>query len=206
MKMHYVIKLWEPAAPSFCSFDKMYIGSKQDILSAALNMEHDDAESETAKAVRVYYGGNHEAKHNIAYKEIPVLKPVRVLASSKMTLQEKTWDHQNIWDCPYRMKFDSAEVEQIIVRYEGKYHRCIKAKIIGLCYKGINGEWAPVDMVFGNGCVLNSVLEPSGKMIFETLLYVQEDDSKDKESLIHKLNDPGEVVFDRICDEVFGDG
>ncbi len=78
MKMHYVIKLWEPAAPSFCSFDKMYIGSKQDILSAALNMEHDDAESETAKAVRVYYGGNHEAKHNIAYKEIPVLKPLMV--------------------------------------------------------------------------------------------------------------------------------
>lgn len=60
----------------------------------------------------------------------------------------------------------------------------------------------PVDMVFGNDCALSS----GPQTIFENILYVQEDASKDKESLMLKLNDPGEVIFDRICDEIFGDG
>lgn len=168
MEMHYVLKLWEPAAPAFCSFDILYVGSKQDILQAALNMEHDDPNDKTAKAIREYFAGNHEATHNIAYQEIPVLKPVRILASSRMTLPETTWEHLNVWDCPYKMKFDSAEVDQIIIRYEGQYHRCVKAKITGLCYNGIGGEWMPVDMIFGNACVLDAVPHSSGEMIFET--------------------------------------
>lgn len=206
MKMHYVIKLWEPAVPSFCSFDKLYVGSKQDILQAALNMERINPDDTTAKAIREYFDGNREATHNIAYHEIPVLKPVRILASSKITLPEMTWEHQNIWNCPYKMKFDSAEVSQIVIRYEGKYHRCIKAKITGFCYAGIYDEWISVDTIFGNDCVINAVSHPSGKMIFENILYVQEEVSKGKESLMLKLNDPGKVIFKRICDEVFGDG
>lgn len=41
---------------------------------------------------------------------------------------------------------------------------------------------------------------------FETLLYVQEDTSDTKEQLETKLDNPDEIILDRICDEVFGDG
>lgn len=41
---------------------------------------------------------------------------------------------------------------------------------------------------------------------FETLLYVQEDTSDTKEQLEAKLDNPDEIILDRICDEVFGDG
>lgn len=205
MTIHYVIKLWKPAASAFCSFDKLYVGIKQDILSVTLDMESDDTESEMAKVIREYYARYQEATYRIAYREILILKSARVIASSKMALPEKTWENLNIWNRPYRMKFDLAEVDQIIIRYEGQYHRCIRAKITDFCYAGIHGERVPVDMIFGNAFVLNAVPHPSGKITFENLLYVQEDISKDKESLILKLNDPNEVVFDRICDEIFGD-
>ena len=204
MEKHYVLKLWEPAAPAFCSFAKPYVGSKHDLLKVAANMQNADPQSETAKAIREYFGGNHGATHKIAYQELPVLTPVRVLASSKITLPSRVWEHLNVWDCSYKMEFDSAEVSQIIVRSDGKFHRCIRAKFTDLCYEGIKGEWRPVGSVlFGNASVIETDL---GAGIFENLLYVLEDVSDTKEQLKAELNNPARIIFDRICDEVFGDG
>ena len=102
------------------------------------------------------------------------------------------------------MKFESAEVSQIIVRYDGRYHRCIRANFADLCYEGINGEWRPVGSVlFGNVSVIET---NSDAGTFENLLYVEEDDSDTIEELKAKLTNPDRIVFDRVCDEVFGDG
>lgn len=204
MEQHYVLKLWEPAAPAFCSFAKPYVGSKHDLLKVAANIKNADPQSETAKAIQEYFGGNHGATHKIAYQEFPILTPVRVLASSKITLPSRAWEHLNVWDCPYKMKFESAEVSQIIVRCDGKYHRCIRAKFTDLCYEGIKGEWRLVSSVlFGNASVIETNLDVGP---FENLLYVQEDVSDTKELLEVALDSPDRIIFDRICDEVFGDG
>ena len=40
----------------------------------------------------------------------------------------------------------------------------------------------------------------------EILLESQEDTSDTKEQLETKLDNPDEIILDRICDEVFGDG
>ena len=204
MEQHYILKLWEPAAPAFCSFDKPYVGNKHDLLKVAANMKIADPQSETAKAIQEYFGGNHRATHKIAYQECPVLTPARVLASSKMTLTSRTWEHLNVWDCPYKMKFESAEVSQIIIRCEGRYHRCIRAKFTDLCYEGIKGEWRPVGSVlFGNASVIETASDAG---TFESLLYVQEDVSDTKDQLEAAINNPDRIIFARICDEVFGDG
>ncbi len=63
----YVIHLWEPAAPAFCSFSKIYVGNKLDLLKVASNMQKADPQSETAKAIQEYFNGNHKATHNIAF-------------------------------------------------------------------------------------------------------------------------------------------
>ena len=121
-----------------------------------------------------------------------------------LTLPSRVWEHLNVWDCSYKMEFDSAEVSQIIVRSDGKFHRCIRAKFTDLCYEGIKGEWRPVGSVlFGNASVIETDL---GAGIFENLLYVLEDVSDTKEQLKAELNNPARIIFDRICDEVFGDG
>ena len=43
-------------------------------------------------------------------------------------------------------------------------------------------------------------------MTFGNCLYVQEESDTKKEPLIQKLNDPNAVIFNRLCDEIFGDG
>lgn len=104
----------------------------------------------------------------------------------------------------YKMKFDAAEVSQIIIRYDGMYRRCIRAKFTDLCYEGIKGDWRPIGSVlFGNASVIEFNIDTG---TFETLLYVQEDSSDTKEQLEAKLGNPDEIILDRICDEVFGDG
>lgn len=204
INQHFVLNLWEPAAPAFCSFAKPYVGSRHDLLKVAVNMKNADPQSETAKAIQEYFGGNHEATHKIAYQEIAILTPVRVLTSSKMTLPGKTWEHLNVWDCPYKMKFDAAEVSQIILRYDGMYRRCVRAKFTDFCYEGIKGDWRPIGSVlFGNASVIEFNMDAG---TFETLLYVQEDTPDTKEQLETKLDNPDEIILDRICDEVFGDG
>ena len=100
IKQHFVLNLWEPAAPAFCSFAKPYVGNRHDLLKVAVNMKNADPQSETAKAIQEYFGGKHGATHKIAYQEIAILTPVRVLATSKMTLPGRTWEHLNVWDCP----------------------------------------------------------------------------------------------------------
>ena len=121
-----------------------------------------------------------------------------------MTLPGKTWEHLNVWDCPYKMKFDAAEVSQIILRYDGMYRHCVRAKFTDFCYEGIKGDWRPIGSVlFGNASVIEFNMDAG---TFETLLYVQEDTSDTKEQLETKLDNPDEIILDRICDEVFGDG
>ena len=81
---------------------------------------------------------------------------------------------------------------------------CIRAKFTDLCYEGTKGEWRPVGSVlFGNASVIEFNSDTGS---FENLLYVQEDVSDTKEQLETKLDNPDEIILDRICDEVFGDG
>ena len=69
---------------------------------------------------------------------------------------------------------------------------------------GIKGDWRPIGSVlFGNASVIEFNMDAG---TFETLLYVQEDTSDTKEQLEAKLDNPDEIILDRICDEVFGDG
>ncbi len=80
----------------------------------------------------------------------------------------------------------------------------LRAKFTDLCYEGIKGEWRPVGSVlFGNESIIEFNSDTGS---FENLLYVQEDVSDTKEQLETELDNPDEIILDRICDEVFGDG
>ena len=170
-------------------------------------MDELDSEQEVSVHVEAYLYGEGETfkatPEEVAYFKMRA-DADEELATSKMTLPGRTWEHLNVWDCPYKMKFDAAEVSQIIIRYDGMYRRCIRAKFTDLCYEGTKGEWRPVGSVlFGNASVIEFNSDAGS---FENLLYVQEDVSDTKEQLETKLDNPDEIILDRICDEVFGDG
>ena len=207
MEPYYVLKLWDPATPGYCSFDKLYIGDEMALKYVAKAMDREEPGCETAMAIQAYFAGDKAATHSIAYQQIPVLELVQILACSEMSLPAKIWDHYNTWGFSYLMKWSAAAVQQILVPYGGQYRRFVKALISDLSYRSVDGEWRPASASFwGNVGVLRGAALDDGHRTLQNVLYVQEDTSEDMESLLQKMKDPEAVIMDKFCDEIFGDG
>lgn len=205
-KDYYALVLFDPATPSFCSFDKLYIGQEQDMMKVADNLERKNEYPETAKAICDYFAGNKNAVHHMVYRERPVLTPVFVIEKSQMRISSHQWEHTNVWGFPYLMRFASADVSQIIISHNSLYYRCIRAVFTDLQYEGMTGKWTALgDLIFGNDCVLD-VRSKTGKTFFENILYVVEDFSIDKNDLSAKMSDQKKIIYKGIIDEVIGDG
>ena len=204
---YYALYLDDPATPSFCSFSKLYVGTQDALMRVADNLKQDGMYEETAEGILTYFSGNHDVTHHIAFSELPVLEPVKVLEKAEMQLEGKRWDHINTWDQPYHMSFSSALISQLLLKEGKTYRRCISASFSDLCYLGFKDEWRPVgSLVFGNASVLDIQLRADGHSSVSTILYVTEDLSDSLEEQLRKMNDPDALVFDSICDEIFGDG
>lgn len=204
---YYAICLDDPAVPPFCSFPKQYIGCEEDLLTLADNLDRDGVYPKTAAGIRSYFAGNTGVTHVIALAEIPVIRPVEVLDISELHVGAHQWTHMNTFDCPYEMRFDSADVSQILVRHEDKILRCIRARFSGLAYLAFAGRWLSIGgTIFGHPSVLSIRALPNGGYDFGTILYMCEDSAESPAELWPKLNDPDALIFDSICEEVLGDG
>lgn len=209
MEKYYVLHLDDPAAPSFCSFDKIYIGTEKTIKTVADNLEKNEHYLETVSAIRSYFNGNHSAAHNAAYRNLNVLIPVKIEAERKSAFNNKEWIHTNIWGFPYEMKCDSAIIHQIVFKYNGEIYRCIRAWLKNLCYEGYSGKWKILDGGFwGNSSILDvSNVSGQADFTFNNLLYVEEERyESDISSAINDIQLDEKIELSRICDEIFADG
>lgn len=209
MDKYYIFHLDEPAAPGFCSFDKMYVGTEKEMMTVASNLEKKDYYEDTVSAIRDYFKGNINAEHNIAYKNRKVLKPVKIEAEHKSSFDNMRWSHTNIWGFPYEMKCDLTILHQIVFRFEGRVYRYIRAWMKNLSYEISKGEWQPLDSKFwGNAAVLDVSTNPgTNDFTFNNLLYVAEEiyDSDLKQAIDDMCND-SKIELQKICDEIFADG
>lgn len=206
-KRYYAFFLDEPASPAFCSLDKMYVGTAEELLTATNRLEADGRYLDSVKAVREYLNGNRKAVHSIAYQERPALEPVKLVSESKLLVPEKEWEHLNAWRCPYEMKISGAVISQIIVKHENKYYRCVRAWMKDLSYQAADDSWDRLDGDFwGNRSILDVSILPDGHFQINNLLYVVEDIHKTIEEATMNIQNPECLVFNKICDEVFGDG
>ncbi len=127
--------------------------------------------------------------------------------TSELLLSERDWEHTNTWGFPYHMKFRAAKVSQLLIRHEKMYHRCVRAAFDGFCYEGFKGDWRTIgSFILGNDSILDITVRPDGLYGFGNILYVLEDSAEVTDDLVKRMRDPDAVIFDRICDEVFGDG
>ena len=204
-EQYYAFYLDDPATPAFCSVPKLYVGRKNDFLRVADNLIQDDVYPETSAGIREYFDGKVGCSHIIAYQELPILQPVRVLEASELLVSEREWIHLNTWNCPYHMRFRSATVSQILVFIDEMFYRCIRVRFRGLSYESSYGGWKLIgESIFGHACVMDVCSEDACS--FGSILYVVEDNAETPEILLSRMKDPKNMVFDRICDEVFGDG
>ena len=117
---YYALHLWDPATPGFCSCSKVYFGTEEELKTVVARMKKAEEYIETQEAILDYFRGNHAATHNIAYQVIPVLEPVLYKSEMKSQVGKTIKDHLNCWGCPYKMKYDSGLIHQIIIKHEAK--------------------------------------------------------------------------------------
>ena len=119
---------------------------------------------------------------------------------------ERAREHINVgMSVPER--FDRAEVSQLPVEAENSYQRYIRARFTGFAYMGLQDKWQPIgSFIFGNAAVLSIQNNADGSYSFSNILYVCEDASQALSEQRRIMHDPDSLVFDRISEEVFGDG
>lgn len=204
-EQYYALYLDDPATPSFCSFDKLYVGTRSELDNAIAVMKQDERYAATVAAYETYWTDS-SAKHNVAFREVPILTPVRRICSSELVLGEKEWEHINVWGFPYKMHFNRAKVQQLLIEHEKRIHRLIRATFTNLCYESVIGTWSPADHFWGHGCLLDVQANADGSIALSSLLYMEQDQFENASEADDLMLDPDKVFFDRICDEIFGDG
>ncbi len=205
-KLHYAFYLDDPATPSFCSFDKLYVGTQDSIGKCIEKMRAESHYPYTVEAYDRYLAGEQDAEHYVAYAPRRLLTPVRVLHATSFEMGSHAWEHINTWECGYNMRFEHATIHQVLIKHKNKYHRCVRAEITDLCYEA-TCDWQPLSSGFwGHDYLLEVRQLPGEHFVFSNTLYVEEDQFATKEEAIVLMSDPSKVVFDRICDEIFGDG
>lgn len=196
----------EPAEVSFCSFPQPYFGTLKDIETIIQIMEqHNDYDS-TVAAWKEYQTGNQFASHKVAFSSSPLLRPATFITTSKIELEHITWEHTNIWNFVYRMKISGGSVSQIILEYENKYYRCLRAILKDLKYQSDNGDWNEIHDFSGNYPVMQEEKLSDGHYAISNLLYVVEDVKDSSDEFIKLISDADAIQFDMFCDEIFADG
>lgn len=206
-EQYYALYLDDPVSPPYCSVDKLYVGTKTELDAAIQAMSAEHGYEDTVIAYNDYWQGNMGATHHVAYREMPILSPVQMGKSTRLELKETEWEHLNVWRCPYKMRAEGILVKQILLEYKQQYYRMMRAWFKNLCYQSPAGNWRRVEGGFwGHGCLLDVQHLPSGDVVLNNLLYMEQDrfgNRTDAESVMQELEN---VVFDCICGEIFADG
>ena len=205
---YYRVELDDCATVSFCSFSKSYFGTLEDIraLINALVEKRKDSYKELVSAFRACEAGQTEVTHHAAFQEVPLLTPARLIHRETLVLENHTLEHENIWQCIYRLRCDRVETEHLWLECEGRWLRVLKAKFKGLQHEGALGGWKNIreDMLWGFPCMLQGDSECFRNVLAEPEKWFQTIEELEQDWEDFKKNpDP---QFDEFCNDIYGDG
>ena len=136
---------------------------------------------------------------------MPFLVPAKILGEHKSVLTNHSWEHLNTWHWPYEMKCDKAESTHLWISCYGKYSRCIQTKFTNLYYDGIGSGFRKHT---GSAWGFPHQIECEGINTF-CRLFVEEKTFKNKAAALNDrinfMHEP-DPIFDRVLDDIFGDG
>lgn len=212
MSHYFMLTLDEYAAASFTSFSKPYFGTAEQIDAFFQAIRED---KETASSLEYlleiydrYKAGETNIKHVVAYQKVPFLTPVQeVLGEARAVVVNHHWDHLNIWECPYHMRCDQAESKHLWLMCEDRCYRVIAAHFSNLCYKDSlhkNQYVTPYGSPWGfpHQFVLSPDISYNRLFVVEEIFASKE---AAREDYVKFCNHPT-PVFDRVLDDLFGDG
>lgn len=205
---YYRLALDDYSAAAFCSFGKYYFGTPDEIRAFINTLDNvcGDSHRELVSAYRAYEAGQTDVTHHVAFQEVPLLTPSRLLHKEKIVLENYAWDHLNTWECVYGMRCKKVDSEHLWLECEGHTFRAVKATFKGLQYKGALGEWKPVSgkVLWGFPCIIRG---DSSQL--QSVLAEPERSFSDLEALEQDwkafARDPV-PDYTGFCNDIFGDG
>ncbi len=149
---YYRLTLDDYSAASFTSFSKDYYGTLEQITELIEALRDNKDRQDTYQALKEpfdkFMSGDKYVMHNVAYRDVRFLSPVKVLGMANSKLTNATWEHINTWGYPYNFKCDYAKCEHIWISGFGKYCRVVKVHFTNLQMENTLGEYRKA------GCML----------------------------------------------------
>ena len=208
-EQYYCLHLDDYSAAAFTSFGKAYYGTMAEIKAFIEALDSDSEYHETysklISAFREYEAGNTAVKHNVAYQEIPLLEPVKLLGTAALRLDNYRWEHLNTWRWPYNMKCDVVDTTHYWFALDGIYCRTVKARFNNLRYEDIGGGWTAIEDRFWG---FPMMIVPDGRYLYNRLAveekrFKRKKDAEEDRAAFPKTRD---VDFTEFCNDIFGDG
>ena len=202
----YVLHLDDPGKPGFVSCEKPYFGDES-IMTTIAGLTRDLGPFEdVVKGIDDYFAGKKDTTHIVAHHPDLVLSKVEWVSEGKMQLNATTWEHTNTWGFPYLIKCDHAFIMQVVLKYNKKYCRCLRAWFDNLTFEGPSGFWNPVTSFWGYGNLMLIYNMPGGGRKINNVPYLLDKEYETLEAAVDSLTNPSELSFASFCDEIFGDG
>lgn len=168
----------------------------------------DDKDEQTYKqlssALAAYKNGENNITHTVAYNEVPFLVPVNLLEAVSYIMPCTEWEHINVWDCPYKMQFQSAEIQQFWFEIDNTYVRAMKAKITDLKYEDYSGSWSDIGTMWD----FPHIIEVEAPYTYNRLAVAEKgfDNRAEFEGDYKHFLSVHDTNFTNFCNDIFGDG
>ena len=216
----YVLKMLNPATPSFCTSYKEYAGTLDDmkIIHSKINnkfLNKDDLCHEilVKQSREEYFNGNKNAINKGLYGNEPIFVPTIILDICKHNIQNKEIIHKNIWDCESKLRFKECLIEIIITQNKDngkykKYKTFAKFHFINLeLFNEFLNNWKEIKFpTWGNPGILIKDETISENSAIYTPVYLQDklfDSLNDAKKYILDIN---QINYSTVFEEIFGDG
>ncbi len=205
----YCLHLDDYSAAAFTSFGKAYYGTMPDVKAFIDALDSDPERSENYAnlilAFREYEAGNTAVKHNVAYQEILLLEPVKLLGVATLRLDNCRWEHLNTWRWPYNMRCDVVKTTHYWFSLDGIYCSAVKARFENLRYEDIGGGWTAIEDRFWG---FPMMIMPEGRYLHNRLAVEEKRFKRKKDAEEDRAAFPlaRDVDFTEFCNDIFGDG
>ena len=208
-KDFYEVRLNNYFSPSFCSSHKVYFGTLNDIKTFIESTGSSEQSCMIRNTFKRYLSGETNVTHEIAYIQQKLIEDVELIAEGEAKLGHTAWEFLNVWCHTQYMEMDSAVVRMVLIKYEERYLRAIKASVWGLrtCadINRLEEEWIALsDGFWGHPGILGSAADGETYMVYSNL-YLKEKEYATKEEALAKFY-TDEVCLDCLCEDVFGNG
>ena len=218
----FSVELIDYATPSYASFTKTYYGDKESILKV---LNHPRTERpDMVEAANQFFNGTGEGKVQVYFgAPEPFIKQVRVIGTVEKQLDNVSFDHNNVWNCIYKMRAEHVSCRYVYIEdSDNKLYRCLGCDFTNLT-SGDETESIPQELVREGKCwghpgiiiekatvdkdITNiNQLSEGEKVVIGNSLMCREMIFNTMEELQKDMQDPCDLNFSGIFDDIFGDG